>query len=65
MIEYQIQFFEHSNIDSIENFLNRLRADGITVSDDGDGIYTLVADREGKADRLRFFLFDSAYSKKL
>jgi len=63
MTDYRIVFYEHLTDDKIENFLNRLREDGISVAKGDNRIYTLSADRSGTEERLRFYIHQSAYKK--
>lgn len=62
-MRYEIQFHEHVQSNKIDQFLMRLHEIGINIEDDGERKYSLTTKRQGKAERLRFFLFESGYTK--
>ena len=60
---YDILFHEHVSDVKIEQFLMRLNEIGIDSEQTGKRQYILTTTRQGKLERLQFFLFKSAYTR--
>jgi len=59
---YEILFHEHISAANIEQFLMRLSESSIDIEQTDKRNYILKTTRQGKLERLQFFLFKSAYT---